>query len=125
MNRIETIAVLVDGGFYLRRAHVLFGEGALANYIDVQEVAGHATNIVQNATATASVSVTQTVNAIQSLPDSALSGEDKNALVGMLTTLQASEGEKKKAKLMEVVKWLGDKAVDASIAAIPIIASML
>lgn len=106
-----------------RQWHVV--EGALANYIDVQEASGNATNITQNATVTANVSVSQAVTAIQSLPSSTLSAEDKNALVGMLAILQNLEGEQKKSKIMEVVKWLGDKAVDVSIAVIPILASML
>lgn len=106
-----------------RQWHVV--EGALANYIDVQEASGNATNITQNATVTANVSVSQAVTAIQSLPSSTLSDEDKNTLAGMLAILQNLEGEQKKSKIMEVVKWLGDKAVDVSIAVIPILASML
>lgn len=97
--------------------------GALGPLLQVDT--GGNVNVMQNATVTANVSVSQAVTAIQSLPSSTLSDEDKNTLAGMLAILQNLEGEQKKSKIMEVVKWLGDKAVDVSIAVIPILASML
>ena len=71
------------------------------------------------------VDVMNHISVIQSLPDSTLSEEDKMMLSGMLTAIQNLEGDKKKAKVMEVVRWLGDKAVDVAIAAIPALASMI
>lgn len=100
-------------------------EGALANYIDVQEAAGHSTSITQNATAIARAEASSYVSVVQSLPESTLSEDDKTMLTGMLATLQGLNGEQKKSKLVEIVKWLSDKAVDVSIAVIPMLASML
>ena len=86
---------------------------------------GERVNVTQNATAVANVDVSQTVEAIQSIPEAVLSEDDKNSLAGMLTILQSLEGEQKNSKLMEIIKWLGDKAVDVSIAVIPMLASLL
>ena len=82
-------------------------------------------SVTQNATATASVDISQSVSVVQSLPESSLSDEDKTTLIGLLATLQNSEGEQKKSKLMEVLRFLCDKAADAAIAVIPIIAGMV
>ena len=71
------------------------------------------------------VDVANYIRIVNELPESTLSDEDKTALNGMLATLQVLEGEQKKSKVMEVVKWLGDKAVDVALIAIPAIASML
>lgn len=86
---------------------------------------GDRVSVTQNATATANVDVSSYVNVVQSIPEPTLSEADKTVLTGMLATLQGLEGEQKKSKLMEVVKWLGDKAVDVSIAVIPMLADML
>ena len=69
--------------------------------------------------------ISQSVSVIQSLPESSLSDEDKTTLIGMLATLQSLDGERKKSKLMEVLRFLCDKAADAAIAVIPIIAGMV
>jgi len=97
--------------------------GALAPLLQIET--GDRVNVTQNTTATANVDVSQTVTIIQSLPDSTLSDADKDVLAGMLVNLQNLEGDSKKSKLMEIIKWLGDKAVDVSIAVIPILAGML
>ena len=86
---------------------------------------GDRLSITQNATATASVDISQSVSVIQSLPESTLSDEDKTTLIGMLATLQSLDGEPKKSKLMEVLRFLCDKAADAAIAVIPIVAGMV
>lgn len=86
---------------------------------------GDRVSVTQNATAVASADASSYVSVIQSLPDSDLSDEDKDVLTGMLATLQGLDGDKRKSKLMEVVKWLGDKSVDVAIAVIPILASMI
>lgn len=74
--------------------------------------------------ATAS-STSNYISIVQSFPESTLSDEDKDTLTGMLAAFQNSEGEKKKKKLMDIVKWLGDKAVDVSIQVIPLLAGMM
>ena len=108
-----------------RQAH-----GALLQYHDDLEhesrmAAASASKVSASATATASVDLSMSIKLIQSLPESTLSEDDKGVLVGMLSILQTMEGEQKKSKLMEVVKWLGDKAVDVALVAIPALASMI
>ena len=86
---------------------------------------GDRVSVTTNATAVSSADASNYVSVIQSLPEQSLSEEDKTILAGMLATLQGLEGDKRKSKLMDIVKWLGDKAVDVSIAVIPILAGML
>lgn len=71
------------------------------------------------------VDVANYVSIVQSFPESTLSDEEKDVLAGMLATFQNSEGEKKDSKLMDIVKWLGDKAADVAIQVIPILAGMM
>lgn len=71
------------------------------------------------------VDVANYVSIVQSFPESTLSDEEKDALAGMLATFQNSDGEKKDSKLMDIVKWLGDKAADVAIQVIPILAGMM
>lgn len=85
----------------------------------------HSVHYTKHTNVSVQVDVMNYISIIQELPDSTLSEDDKMMLSGMLTAVQNSEGEKKKTRIMEVVKWLGDKAVDVAIAAIPALASMI
>ncbi|WP_297915172.1 hypothetical protein, partial [uncultured Campylobacter sp.] len=59
-------------------------------------------------------------NAIDQIPNNVLSKNLKYELRGMLSELEdCKNNQEKKSKLMEVVKWLGDKAVDVTIACLP------
>ena len=71
------------------------------------------------------VDISNCISIVQSFPESTLTDKDKNELSGMLATIQTLNGEMKKSKIMEVVKWLGDKAVDVAISVIPMLASMI
>lgn len=109
-----------------RNWHVV--EGALANYIDVQEASGHATSITQNASphidahsenvnnvaatssATAMSSATfleacQAVEEVDSLDE-----EQKAELVDLLNGARKAKGDEGLAK--EAVKSLLDKAIE-------------
>ena len=57
---------------------------------------------------------------IDQIPDEILAKNLKYELKGMLGELEdCKNNQEKKSKLMEVVKWLGDKAVDVTIACLP------
>lgn len=59
-------------------------------------------------------------NTIDQIPNDVLSKNLKYELLEMLSELEyCKDGQEKKSKLMEVVKWLGDKAVDVAIACLP------
>ncbi len=71
------------------------------------------------------VDVSNYISVVQSIPDTALSEYDKDALAGMLAGFQNAKGDDRNTKLMKIVKWLGDKAVDVAIAVIPALAELL
>ncbi|MFC2428257.1 MAG: hypothetical protein ACFNTA_04680, partial [Campylobacter sp.] len=77
------------------------------------------TNITQN------ISIKSTMEKINQIPDEILAKNLKYELKGMLGELEnCKNSQEKKSKLMEVVKWLGDKSVDAFIACLPYFAGL-
>ena len=59
-------------------------------------------------------------NTIDQIPDEILAKNLKYELKGILSELEyCKDNQEKKSKLMEVIKWLGDKAVDVAIACLP------
>lgn len=69
------------------------------------------------------VSITNTLERLQALPDTAISQEEKEALEEKLAALQIAldsrDNDKAKLKLTNVLKYIGDKCVDAGIAVLP------
>ena len=62
---------------------------------------------------------------IDQIPDEILAKNLKRELRGMLSELEdCKDNQEKKSKLMEVVKWLGDKTADAFIACLPYFAGL-
>lgn len=73
-----------------------------------------------NANITQNISIKDTMEKIDQIPDEILAKNLKYELKGMLGELEdCKNNQEKKSKLMEVVKWLGDKAVDVTIACLP------
>ena len=72
------------------------------------------------------ISIEQTVNAIEAIPEDKLSRSEKDKL---LKELKKLESEKDKSKIWEraqsVLKWIADKSVDVAIAALPYILEVL
>ena len=62
---------------------------------------------------------------IDQIPDEIFAKNLKYELKGILSELEyCKDNQEKKSKLMEVVKWLGDKSVDAFIACLPYFAGL-
>lgn len=87
--------------------------------------------INNNNTNTANVNIAQNINIkntmekIDQIPDEILAKKLKYELKGMLSELEdCKDNQEKKSKLMEVVKWLGDKTADAFIACLPYFAGL-
>lgn len=72
---------------------------------------------------TISISLHSTLERLQELPDTTISQEDKEALEEKLAALQVAlnsrDNDKVKLKLTNVLKYIGDKCVDAGIAVLP------
>lgn len=72
------------------------------------------------------ITLEQTISNIQSLPETALSAEDKDILSGKIAAISS---EKNKEKLWEKVsgalKWIAEKGIQVGIAALPYIAKAL
>ena len=78
-----------------------------------------------NANITQNISIKNTMEKINQIPDEILAKNLKYELKGMLTELEDyKDNQEKKSKLMEVVKWLGDKTADAFIACLPYFAGL-
>ena len=78
-----------------------------------------------NANITQNISIKNTMEKINQIPDEILAKNLKYELKGMLTELEdCKDSQEKKSKLMEVVKWLGDKTADAFIACLPYFAGL-
>lgn len=108
--------------------------GALKEKLDHDVQVAHAnagtTNVSNTATSTASatalmsVDFKQTVEAVEKLPESKLSDEDKDALLGMLSRLEGAtekSDHSAKDKAAKIIKWLGDKSVDVMVAVAPVV----
>ena len=73
-----------------------------------------------NANITQNISIKSTMEKIDQIPDEILAKNLKYELKGILSELEyCKDNQEKKSKLMEVIKWLGDKAVDVAIACLP------
>ncbi|MFC2346066.1 hypothetical protein, partial [Campylobacter sp.] len=78
-----------------------------------------------NANITQNISIKSTMEKIDQIPDEILAKNLKYELKGMLSELEdCKDNQEKKSKLMEVVKWLGDKTADAFIACLPYFAGL-
>ena len=78
-----------------------------------------------NANITQNISIKNTMEKIDQIPDEILAKNLKYELKGMLGELEDCKNiQEKKSKLMEVVKWLGDKTADAFIACLPYFAGL-
>nr|WP_314747111.1 hypothetical protein [uncultured Campylobacter sp.] len=76
-------------------------------------------NITQN------ISIKNTMEKINQISDEIFAKNLKYELKGMLSELEdCKDNQGKKSKLMEVVKWLGDKTADAFIACLPYFAGL-
>ena len=76
-------------------------------------------NITQN------ISIKSAMEKIDQIPDEIFAKNLKYELKGILSELEyCKDNQEKKSKLMEVVKWLGDKSVDAFIACLPYFAGL-
>lgn len=76
-----------------------------------------------SANATVTVSITNAIERLQALPDTTISQEEKEILEEKLAALQVAlsnpDKEKTKSKLTNVLKYVGDKCIDAGIAVLP------
>lgn len=78
-----------------------------------------------NANITQNISIKSTMEKINQISDEIFAKNLKYELKGMLTELEdCKDNQEKKSKLMEVVKWLGDKTADAFIACLPYFAGL-
>ncbi len=81
---------------------------------------------VQNQTTNIQIDFDITVSAIEKIPDSSLSQEDKEILLGKLTSLKGCSDKKTKwDKCKSILKWLADKGADVAIAVLPYLISIL
>lgn len=74
------------------------------------------------------VTLDQTISAINELPSDTLSEEEKDILSGKLASLSAmknKDSSTKWDKAKEILKWIMDKGVDVAIAALPYIIEIL
>ena len=78
-----------------------------------------------NANITQNISIKSTMQKVDQISDKILAENLKDELKGMLSELEnCKNSQEKKSKLMEVVKWFGDKSVDAFIACLPYFAGL-
>lgn len=81
---------------------------------------------VQNQTTNIQIDFDITVSAVEKIPDSSLSQEDKDALLGKLASLKGCSDKKTRwDKCKGILKWLADKSADAAIAVLPYLVSIL
>lgn len=72
------------------------------------------------------VSFEQTIKTINELPSSELSDEDKEILLGKLTSISAEKNREQRWKLVgSALKWIADKGIDVGIAALPYLLNIL
>ena len=91
----------------------------LAESININNTNTATNNITQN------ISIKNTMEKIDQIPDEIFAKNLKYELKGILSGLEyCKDNQEKKSKLMEVVKWLGDKSVDAFIACLPYFAGL-
>ena len=139
---IETIAVGLSGYGYgpenaTYQEDLLYIKDQLRHYraklaADFAKSAQNSFNIHANAVNQNSVenvlTITQTAEQIQGIPDSVLNEDLKNELKLLLLDMDSAKGKSKKdaeGKLKKVLGWLTDKGVDVALAALPYVLSVL
>ena len=65
-----------------------------------------------------------TLKEIREISDDIISEKEKEKLIEDISSLETCKTDKQKSKLKEIVKWLGDKSIDAVIAVLPAIGSI-
>lgn len=72
------------------------------------------------------VTLKQTIDNIQELPDAVLSAEEKEVLSGKIAAISAEKDKQKKwEKVCGALKWIADKGVQVGIATLPYIVKTL
>lgn len=72
------------------------------------------------------ITLEQTISNIQSLPETALSAEDKDILSGKLAAISSEKDKEKRwEKVSVTLKWIAEKGIQVGIAALPYIAKAL
>lgn len=90
-------------------------------------VSVHASAVNQNSIENV-LTVTQTAEQIQAIPESMLSEDLKSELKLLLLDIDSARGKSKKdaeGKLKKVLDWLADKGVDVALAALPYVLNVL
>jgi hypothetical protein len=83
-------------------------------------------HVNQDVNATVVVTLDQTINNIQKIPEAILSEEEKETLLGKITAISAEKDSKKRwEKVSSALKWIADKGIQVGIAALPYIAKAL
>lgn len=83
-------------------------------------------NATQSTETVVAVSLEQTIENINSLPDSSLTAEEKEILSGKLAAISAEKDKNKKwEKAKNALKWIAEKGIEVGIAALPYIAGAL
>ena len=81
---------------------------------------------MQNVENVVSISVTQTAECINRLPDSILSPEEKELLNGKLMSIEtATDKPTRWEKAKNALKWIAEKGIEVGIAALPYIVEAL
>lgn len=81
---------------------------------------------MQNVENTVSVSITQTAECINQLPDSILSLEEKELLNGKLMSIETSPDKPTRwEKAKNALKWIAEKSIEVGTAALPYIVEAL
>lgn len=117
------------GDIRLLKAHLINHKANLENNLSfIEGVTSQIFNIHQTQKTDVSITITleQTINLIESIPDEKLSPDEKEQLEGKLSKL-GTEKEKSKVwdKTQSVLKWIADKGVEVGIAVLPYIVEML
>ena len=72
------------------------------------------------------ITLEQTISNIQSLPETALSAEDKDILSGKIAAISSEKNKEKRwEKVSGALKWIAEKGIQVGIAALPYITKML
>ena len=72
------------------------------------------------------ITLEQTISNIQSLPETALSAEDKDILSGKIAAISSEKDKEKRwEKVSGALKWIAEKGIQVGIAALPYIAKAL
>lgn len=68
--------------------------------------------------------INNTLKEIREISDDIISKKEKEKLIEDISSLKTCKTDKQKSKMKEIVKWLGDKSIDAVIAVLPAIGSI-